>query len=149
MYSLIRGPAQFNPSITYMHTWLKSGKITTINDRGTLFKFTLNREQWLRHSCVLLNHFRYINKPLKHNIYGSRPRLHSIRVRHYAAIMNIKVETRCIVGCWESVQLRGLELGPPWFPNKVKACRSFLFNEKFPCIENKGHLLDFLYLPYL
>ena len=29
-------------------------------------------------------------------------------------------------------------------PTKVKACKSFLFTVKFPCIENKEHLIDFV-----
>ena len=29
-------------------------------------------------------------------------------------------------------------------PTKVKAHKSFLFTEKFPCIEDKEHLLDFV-----
>ena len=29
-------------------------------------------------------------------------------------------------------------------PTKVKARKSFLFTKKFPCIENKEHLVDFV-----
>ena len=29
-------------------------------------------------------------------------------------------------------------------PTEVKACKFFLFTEKFPCIENKEYLLDFV-----
>ena len=35
------------------------------------------------------------------------------------------------------------------YPTKVKASKSFLFTEKFPCIENKEHLLDLLKLKSL
>ena len=31
-------------------------------------------------------------------------------------------------------------------PTRVKACKSFLITEKFPFIENKEHLLDFVYM---
>ena len=53
---------------------------------------------------------------------------------------------RSIVGCQCVVQLGGLVpccslQGPP----KVKACKSFLFTESSPKVENKEHLVDFVF----
>ena len=53
----------------------------------------------------------------------------------------------CMVSCQGTIQLEGgsstrISLVRPI---KVKAHKSFLFTEKFPCIENKEFLIDFVF----